>query len=109
MTTQTTPGRHRCYGSVAVRHLVAAGLMVLPVAIAAKAAAGKSPIDAITSADPVDLVLLVLDVVFLVAGLTVWGLIEHLVAHCRATEVSTQTGPDDRWFTDEHGRWWYRP
>lgn len=109
MTTQTISGPHRCYGAVALRHVTAAGLAALPVAMAVKAARGQSPIDAVTSSDPVDLVLLVLVAVFLVVGLTVWGLIEHLVAHCRAADVHAQTGQFDRWFTDNTGRWWYRP
>lgn len=109
MTTQTTSGTHRCYGHVARRHLLAAGLMAVPLAVAAKAANGTSPIDAIASVDAVDLVLLALVALVLVVGMTGWGLIEHLVAHCRAADINAETGRHDRWFTDETGRWWYRP
>lgn len=106
-----TAGVRRCYGWVARRHVLVGGLAALPVAIAARAAAAVAwhrPADAI-SVDRADLVPVSVSVVFLVVGVTGWGLIEHLVAHWRATHAHAPTGLDPRWFIDQYGRWWYRP
>lgn len=105
----TTPSRHRCYGSVARRHLAAGGLTALPVAVAAKVAAAvawQRPIDTVVTTDRTDLVLLALCVVVSALGVPAWGLIEHLVAHCRDAAGDAST---NQWLIDEHGRWWYRP
>ena len=106
-----TAGGRRCCGRVARRHVMVGALAALPVAVAARAAAAVAwhrPADAIT-VDRADLVPVSLSVIFLVVGVTAWGLIEHLVAHWRATQAHASTDLDARWFVDQYGRWWYRP
>jgi hypothetical protein len=106
-----TSGVHRCYGWVARRHVAAAGLAALPMALAARAAAAVAwnrPADAIT-VGRTDLVLVLVSVIFLVVGVTAWGLIEHLMVHWRATHARAQAGLGGRWFADQYGRWWYQP
>jgi hypothetical protein len=104
-----TPSRHRCYGCVLRRHVTAAGLTAVPVAIAAKvvaAVASHHHVDSVMTMDRTDLLLLALCVAVAVIGIPVWGLIEHLVAHSRDTAADARSG---QWLIDGHGRWWYLP